>query len=206
MGTPHSLMLQDWSLTVTKVSYLGHSLGRGLYFCNDAISVFYSSRANWAAIKQRSYVLNKLRQASKISRQVHIPQQQYFIYWKWCQHMLCAGVDCYRQLIDHMEIRSCWQNKTGFLPGCGCVSTTLWMHHGVFNEKNGKKAWWVRHKNAMRCFEQICEETQDETADVRLLTSNLKNHPSKTNTTLLEIQGRTYNVRFLLTPSQTYQN
>ena len=44
---------------------------------------------------------NSKWQASKISRPVHIPQQQRLIYWKWCQHTSSEGVDCYWWVIDH---------------------------------------------------------------------------------------------------------
>ena len=47
-------------------------------------------------------------QASEITRPVHILQQQYLIYWKWCQHAPSKGMNCYWQVINHMEIRSLW--------------------------------------------------------------------------------------------------
>ena len=39
-------------------------------------------------------------------------------------------------------------NKTGFLPSCGCVRITVWMHHLDANETHGEKARWELHKNA----------------------------------------------------------
>ena len=32
-----------------------------------------------------------------------------------------------------------WQNKTELLPSCGCVSTTVWMHHLDTNKMHDKK-------------------------------------------------------------------
>ena len=49
------------------------------------------------------------------------------------------------------------------------------------------------YKNATWCFKQILEEASPKTAAVWLLTSHLKNHPSKMNKiygTLLEKQGQ----------------
>ena len=42
--------------------------------------------------------------------------------------------------IDHMEIWSFGWNKTGFLPSCGCVSTTVWLYHRDANETHREKA------------------------------------------------------------------
>ena len=76
-----------------------------------------------------------------------------------------------------------------FLLNCGCVSTTVGMHH------MGKKTRWELQKNAVSYFEQILKATPLETTDVPLLTSHLTNHPSKMNkicATLLEKQGQTH--------------
>ena len=56
---------------------------------------------------QSSSVLSK-KDASKISRLIHIPRQQYLIYWKWCQQTPCEGVGFYWQVVDHVEIWSPW--------------------------------------------------------------------------------------------------
>ena len=61
----------------------------------------------------------------KISRPVHIPQQQHLIYWRWCQHTHIEDSDYNSQVIDHTKIWSIWWNKTGFLPSCGCLNTTI---------------------------------------------------------------------------------
>ena len=47
----------------------------------------------------------------------------------------------------------------GFLPSCGYVSTSIWMHHLDTNEIH-EKARWELHKNATCCFEQILEAAQ----------------------------------------------
>ena len=43
----------------------------------------------------------------------------------------------------------------GFLPRCGCVSTTIWIYHLDANETHQKKARLGLYKNATGCFEQI---------------------------------------------------
>ena len=67
----------------------------------------------------------------------------------------------------------------GFLPSCGYVNTTVWMHHVDANKIHGEKAKWEPHKNATCCFEQILKATLHKTAAKRPLTSHLKNHPRK---------------------------
>ena len=44
-----------------------------------------------------------------------------------------------------------------------------------------KKAWWELHKDAVCYFERILEEAPYKTGDKQPLTSQLTNHPSKTN-------------------------
>ena len=70
-----------------------------------------------------------------------------------------------------------------FLPSCGCVSTTVWMHHLYSNETHGEKVTWELHKNVMCCFEQILEAASHKTAVVWLLNSHLTSHTSKMNKT-----------------------
>ena len=104
-------------------------------------------------------------------------------------------VDFYWLVIDHMEVWFIQWNKMGFLPGCGYVSTTVWMHHMDTNKAHGEKARWELHKNAISYFEQILETIPHETTAVWPLTSHLKNHPRKTNKTcgtLMEKQGQTH--------------
>ena len=56
----------------------------------------------------------------------------------------------------------------GFLPSCGYVSTTEWMHQLDANEKSSKELY----KNAMRRFEQILETTLHKTGKSNLYTNN----------------------------------
>ena len=51
-------------------------------------------------------------------------------------------MNCYQQVINHMEIRSLWWNKIGFLSICGCVNTSIWMHYLDANKTHGEKAKW----------------------------------------------------------------
>ena len=48
---------------------------------------------------------------------------------------------------------------TGFLPSCGCVNTTVRMHHMDANKMHREKAWWKLHKNATSYSEQTVETT-----------------------------------------------
>ena len=44
-------------------------------------------------------------------------------------------MDCYRQVNYYIEISYfVLPNKTGILPSCSCVSTTVYLHHLVSNE------------------------------------------------------------------------
>ena len=86
-----------------------------------------------------------------------------------------------------------------FLPSCGCVNTTAWMHHMYNNIIHGEKAGNDQQKNVTFCFEQFLEAIAHKTAAVRPLISNLTNLQSKTNkrcSTLLEKQGKTHKQRF----------
>ena len=81
---------------------------------------------------------------------------------------------------------------TGFIPSCGCINTTVWMHHIDTNKTHWEKVKWELHKNTTSYLEQILGATYHETAAVRPLASHLKNHPSKTNKicgTQLEEEG-----------------
>ena len=65
----------------------------------------------WCAIKSNQTKPLKKEpspqwQASEISRPVHLPQQQYLINWKWCHNTPGEVVECYRQVIEYMEILS----------------------------------------------------------------------------------------------------
>ena len=38
--------------------------------------------------------------------------------------------------LGYLEICFFWLNKTGILPGCSCLSTTVWFHQLNFKEKS----------------------------------------------------------------------
>ena len=78
----------------------------------------------------------------------------------------------------------------GFLPSCGCVNTTVWMHHMDPHKAHEEKARRKLH-NAICCFQQFLEITPNETAAVWPFTSQ-SYKTSKMNKTckkLLEKQG-----------------
>ena len=58
-----------------------------------------------------------------------------------------------------------------------------WMQHLDSNDLHVEKARREFHKNTTSCFELILDATHNKTAVVWPLTSNLRNHPSKTNQT-----------------------
>ena len=55
-----------------------------------------------------------------------------------------------------------------------------------------KKVRWELRKNVTSYFEQILEAIPHDAIAVQPLTSNIKDHPSKMNKTLLEKQGQTH--------------
>ena len=71
----------------------------------------------------------------------------------------------------------------GFLPSCGCISTTD-------NKMHREKAKWELHKNAMCCFESILEAAPHKTVTAYPLASHLTNHQRKTNKTCLSHSWR----------------
>ena len=71
--------------------------------------------------------------------------------------------------------------KAGILPICGCVCTTVWMHHLNANETHEEEIRRELCKNTTSCFEQILEATFHKTAVLTLLTPYITNHTSKTN-------------------------
>ena len=85
----------------------------------------------------------------------------------------------------------------GFLPYCGCVNTTVCMHHLDANQTHGEKARWELHENVTYCFEQILETITNKTAVVWPPTSHLKKHQCDTNKTQTEKPGQTHQRRFL---------
>ena len=65
--------------------------------------------------------------------------------------------------------------------------------HLYFNDASLEKTKWQLHINAACCFEQIVDETLYKTAAVRLLTSHLSSHHSRTSKS-----RQTHNRRFFM--------
>ena len=61
-----------------------------------------ANKKEFMCFKQEGDISTLSGQTTKISRQVHIPWQQYLIYWKWCQQMYSNGVECYWKVINHI--------------------------------------------------------------------------------------------------------
>ena len=77
---------------------------------------------------------------------------------KVIQRMHREAIDCYWQLMDHIENVSFWLDKTGFLPKFSCVSTTVWMHGYGSNEMDWEKSRLELHKNTTCCLDQILDQ------------------------------------------------
>ena len=135
-------------------------------------------------IKQSSCVLDRkepssvsVTHLSEIIIPVCIPQQQYLIYWKWCQHKPSEGMECYWQLISHMETWFLWWNKMGFLPTCGNVNTTVEIHPLDVSEMHGEKARWELY-NITSYFEKNTWSTTPQNSSFTP-TNFLSHKPSK---------------------------
>ena len=76
------------------------------------------------------------------------------------------GLDCYWNIIDHMEIWYHRSNKTKFSPSCG--NTTVWIYLLDSNEKHGEKVVRELNENGTYCFEQVLEAIPRKTADGHL--------------------------------------
>ena len=113
-----------------------------------------ANKTEFICFKQEAAISTKW-QVSKISRPVHIPRQQYLIYWKWCQDTPSDGVDCNWHRSWESDLSG--KTKQDFFPSCGCVNSTVWMHYLDDKKIHGKKARWELRKNATCCLEQILE-------------------------------------------------
>ena len=83
-------------------------------------------------------------------------------------------------------------SKMGFITSCGCVNTTVWLHHLGAHEMHGEKAGWKPCKNATSYFEHILEAACHKTVAQSLywpITSQLSNHPSKMDKTFRTLLG-----------------
>ena len=90
-----------------------------------------------------------------------------------------------------------------------CVNTTVWMHHLDANKIHRQKARWELYKNSMCCLAQIQGATIHKTTTLWLLTSHLKNHASKMNTTCgarLDKQGITHKWYFSMIPTHGHSS
>ena len=67
-------------------------------------------------------------------------------------------MDCYRPVINHIEIWSLRWDRKGFLPSHLHVSTTVRLHLLNSNEIFREKTRWQLCKDATWCFEQILKQ------------------------------------------------
>ena len=112
--------------TSTQAESLLHSLERaaggiGLHVNTDKIEhMCFNQIGDISTLKGGSF---------ETHGQVHLPWKQHLINREWHQHSTSKGMDSYQQVINYMEIKSDWQNKTQFFSSSGCVDTAMWMHH-----------------------------------------------------------------------------
>ena len=86
--------------------------------------------------------------------------------------------NCINNTIPQFKKEKC---KTGFLPSCEWVSTTVNMYDQAAKEAHGKKVRCVLHKNVKCYFEQILKASHNKTVTVRPLTSHHTNVRVKVN-------------------------
>ena len=117
----------------------------------------------------------------KLVRPIPLLWQEYPIYWNWRQHTYRKRVDCNRQVIDRIEIWYLWWNKIGFLPSCGCVSTTVCMYHLDVNKPNKKSD--VKYIRMLHAVSTKSRKKPYKTVAAQPPTSHLTNQPNQTNKT-----------------------
>ena len=83
--------------------------------------------------------------------------------------------------VDRLLIieKSKLSNKRGFLPGCGCVSTTVWVHHTDAIKTQREKTRWELH-NPSCCSEQNLEAALHKIVVIWPHASHLTNSPNNT--------------------------
>ena len=113
----------------------------------------------------------------------YFPHRQLNLSLTCCQHKLCKGVDCCRQVIDRIEIWSLRWNKKRCLPSCGHVRSKVPMHHMNVNKKHREKARWELHEDVRCCFDKIQQATTNKPAGEQPLTYHLKIQSGNTNKT-----------------------
>ena len=77
-----------------------------------------------------------------------------------------------------MEVGPNGSNETQFLPGSGCVDTTIWMHHMDANEATGEETRRKLHKNVESSIKQVLATTPHETSTIRTLAPHHENYTS----------------------------
>ena len=150
-------------------SFINHIFFHNFQFVSLCIALGKQQASTWTQINQSSFVINRRShlhvkwQTYEISRQVHIPRQQYLINWKQYQHSHIEGVDCYWQTYYHIEIWSHWSMRPEFFQDV-TVSVLLyvWTTWTLMKRMDENQL----RKNAGCCFEQILEATPNKTAAV----------------------------------------
>ena len=65
-----------------------------------------------------------------------------------------------------------------FLPGSGCVDTTVWMHYLDANKTAGEEARRQLHKNVASNIEQVLVATPNKAPTIWPPASHHENYPS----------------------------
>ena len=107
--------------------------------------------------------------------------------------MSCEGVECCWEVINHMKSGVSDTIKRDFFPSCGCIHTTMQMHH--INAEKMQDGNYTRMLCAV-----LNRSWNQQVAAVRPLASHLTNHWCKMNKTckaLLETQGETHKRHFI---------
>ena len=111
----------------------------------------------------------KQEEAPEIIRSVHIPRQQYLIYWEWWRHTHRKDINSYLQVIDHTEIWSHWLNETRFILSSGLIGTTVELNNLESDEKHWKKKLYAA-KN------KPCKQQPLKTVTIQPFNFHLRNH------------------------------
>ena len=72
--------------------------GIGLYVNADEMELMCFNQSKMRHLNTKWYF-------SETCRQVHLPRKQCLIYRKWHQYATSEGMDCYWEVIGHMEVR-----------------------------------------------------------------------------------------------------
>ena len=129
--------------------------------------------------KQKGAISTLSCKTLNLVRPVQILCQQHLIYWKWCQHLLHEGIECYWQVSNHKEICSTQKNKMVFLTSCSRIHTTIWLHHMLIKYRE-KKAW-LEQKCCVVSWTNPGNNTLQNSSCMAILPLTSQNLPSKTN-------------------------